>query len=356
MLTLASAFAWNLFPTQIMRAALVPGTAYSPPREPAPDYAQPAAWLARPGLAADPSRWLPAGVSHAAAPQAAIFYVAPSVYYRRTSWNMPIGDRDGRRLLRQYAMSQASALTSAGPVWAPLYRQATLGALLTKSRDADAAIELAYSDVERAFAAFLAAIPPAQPIVLAGHSQGSLLLTRLLARHIAGTPVAQRIVAAYIVGWPVSVEADLPALGLAACRAPGQARCILSWQSFANPADPSQVREIFDGSPSFTGKPRKGTHMLCTNPLTGAPDTKAPRSANLGALVPNASQEGGVLVPGAVPAACSPAGVLLIGDAPDGFTGFVMPGGNYHMFDYALFWANVRADVQARTHALVAER
>jgi len=356
MLMLAGAFGWNLFQNQIMRAALVPGVAFAPPPEPAPDYARPSAWLARPDLRDDPSRWLPPGVPRAAAPEAAVFYLAPSAFYRRDRWNMPLGDREAGALLRQFAASQASVFTGAGTVWAPYYRQATIGALLTTGRDADAAIDLAYGDVERAFAAFLAQLPPDRPIILAGHSQGSLMLTRLLARRVAGTPTAARIVAAYVVGWPVSVEADLPALGLPACRAPAQTRCILSWQSFTEPADPSPLRALFDASPSFTGKPRKGTHMLCTNPLTGAPDTAAPRSANRGALVPASGLEGGRLVPGAIPAACSPAGILLIGDPPAGFTGFVMPGGNYHVFDYALFWANIRADVEARTRHFLAER
>ncbi len=39
---------------------------------------------------------------------------------------------------------------------------------------------------------------------LAGHSQGSLHLMRLMAEKVAGKPVAKRIVAAYVVGWPVS--------------------------------------------------------------------------------------------------------------------------------------------------------
>jgi hypothetical protein len=355
MLTLAGAFGWSLFQKQIMRAALVPGISFSPPHEPNPDYARPASWLSRPDLPDDPARWTPPGISPSRDPRAAVFYVAPSAFYRRDMWNMPIADREAGTMLRQFAANQASAFNGSAAIWAPRYRQATVGAFLATGRDADAAIDFAYRDIDRAFEAFLAQVPASRPIILAGHSQGSLLLTRLLARRIAGTPVADRIVAAYLAGWPISIEADLPALGLPACRAPGQTGCILSWQSFATPADPSQIREVFDASPSLTGKPRRGTHMLCVNPLTGAPDTAALRSANLGTLVPNSGLEGGVLVPGAIPATCSPAGILLIGDPPAGFGSYVMPGGNYHVFDYALFWANIRADVEARTRNFLAE-
>ena len=30
------------------------------------------------------------------------------------------------------------------------------------------------------------------------------------------------------------------------------------------------------------------------------------------------------------------------------FTKFVLPGNNYHVYDYALFWADVRADAERR--------
>jgi hypothetical protein len=51
---------------------------------------------------------------------------------------------------------------------------------------------------------------------------------------------------------------------------------------------------------------------------------------------------------GAVPARCDPAGFLLIGQEVEGLPPYVLPGNNYHVFDYALFWANLRADVAAR--------
>jgi hypothetical protein len=32
----------------------------------------------------------------------------------------------------------------------------------------------------------------------------------------------------------------------------------------------------------------------------------------------------------------------------------VLPGNNYHVFDYALFWSNVRADAEARLASFLA--
>ncbi|WP_435876857.1 DUF3089 domain-containing protein [Sphingomonas quercus] len=356
MLTLAAGIGWNLFQDRLMRAALVPSAPFAPPGDAgAPDYGTAAAWLARPDLADDPTHWTPKGVTRAAHPDVAVFYVPPTTYLRRTAWNAPLDDAEANGRLRIFAASQASAFNSVGAIWAPRYRQATMGAFLTSTADAGKALDFAYRDVERAFGAFLAQVPPHVPIILAGHSQGSLHLLRLLAEHVAGQPVQRRIVAAYAVGWPVSVEADVPALGLQPCARAGQTGCILSWQSFAEPADPSQVRDVFDLSTGFTGRPRKGTHMLCVNPLTGRPGDTAPASANLGALQPTASLTDAILKPGAVPARCDASGVLLIGPPPEGYGAFVLRGENYHVFDYALFWANIRADAEARVAAFHAQ-
>ena len=192
--------------------------------------------------------------------------------------------------------------------------------------------------------------PPDRPIILAGHSQGALHLERLLRERVAGTPLAGRVVAAYVVGWPISVAADLPHLGLPACTGAAQTGCILSWASFAEPADPSLVTDAFDKTTGPTGTPRRGTAILCTNPLTGGAAAAAPASANRGTLKPSADLTTATVVTGAVPARCAGRGLLLIGDPPD-IGGYVLPGNNYHVYDYALFWANIRADAGRRLAA-----
>lgn len=353
-LTLAAAIGWNLFQDRIMRAAFVPSVAFAPPADAtAPDYAQAAAWLARPDLADDPSRFVAPGFRRADQPEVAVFYVPPTSYVKRDRWNAPLDDAETNERLRLFAGSQASAFNGMGAVWAPRYRQATLGAFLTADADAAAAIDFAYRDVAAAFDAFLAQIPPSRPILLAGHSQGSLHLMRLMAEKVAGKPVAKRIVAAYVVGWPVSVTADLPALGLPGCAGPRQPGCVLSWQSFAEPADTHLVTQVYDATNGLTGQPRKGTPMLCVNPLTGAPGTAALRTANRGALVPDARMQNATLEKALVPARCDASGFLLIGQPPKGYGNYVLPGGNFHVFDYALFWANIRADAEARAAAFL---
>lgn len=348
MLTLAAALGYRMFGAQIMRAAMVPSVPFArSAQDGAPDYGLPAMWLSRPGLADDPSRWTPAGFSAAPKPAVAVFYVAPTTYLKRDRWNAPLDDAEADMRSRLFTRTQASVFNGVGTIWAPRYRQAAFGAFLANSADAEAAFDLAYRDVLAAFDIFIAAIPPGQPIILAGHSQGSLHLTRLLKDRVAGTPLARRIVAAYIGGWPVSVTADLPALGLPPCAKAGQSGCVLSWQSFAEPADSAIIADAYNVSEGLTGKSRRGTPMLCVNPLTGAPGSAAPASANLGALEPSADFLTLTVVPGKVGARCGN-GVLLIGAPPTGFGRYVLPGNNFHVYDYALFWANLRADAEAR--------
>ena len=355
---IAAAFAYALFGQQLLAAALVPTVDFTAsPQDGAPSYATPDGWDAHPALPHNPARWTPAGYAAAPKPLAAVFFVSPTAYLGRDRWNMPFGDSPTNARIALYLQGQASALNGVGEIWAPRYRQAAFGAFLTAKPDAARAIDLAFADVVRAWQAFLAAQPPGRPIILAAHSQGSLHLLRLLKEHIAGTPIAKRIIVVYAIGWPISIEADLPALGLPACDTPEATGCIIAWQSFAEPADPSSVREIFDATTGYTGLPRRATQVLCTNPLLGRPGDEAVLPAqNLGSLVPGADLASATLVAGRVGARCVPSGVLSIGPPPDGFGSYVLPGNNYHVYDYALFWANLRADVEARANAWQASR
>ncbi|MFZ4689491.1 MAG: DUF3089 domain-containing protein [Polymorphobacter sp.] len=350
MLVIAAAFAYRLFGDRLIRIAMVPSADYvAPPASDAPDYALARNWIARPDLPTDVARWTPAGYSAAPQPGIAVFYVLPTSVFDRSRWNASIADVDVAKRMELFLRSQASIFNGVGAVWSPRYRQATFGAFLTDKPEAKQALDLAYGDVLAAFDAFLAAQPAGRPIILAGHSQGSLHLLRLLKERVAGKPLAQRIVAVYAAGWPISVSADLPVLGLPACAAPDQTGCILSWQSFARPADYKMVREAFDKDNGLTGLPRKGSAILCTNPLTGTTGaTAVPAGANLGSLVPNADFTSGTLVAKGIAAQCLASGIVDIGEPPAGFTAYVLPGNNYHVYDYPLFWADLRADAERR--------
>lgn len=347
----AGAFLIFQFGDDVLRQQMVPQGSYQePPPNSGPDYSQLENWVAHPAMTEpqNPARWLPEGDSSASLVQrrAAAFFIHPTTYLQRNRWNAPpAGDRESDGRVELFVRSQASAFSSVADVWAPRYRQAAYGAFLLNSDDAQQALDLAYSDVRRAFEAFLSTVPNSQPLILAGHSQGSLHLTRLLTEF--GPALKGRIAAAYVAGWPVSTAADLPAMQLPPCTAAEQAGCVISWLSFAEPANPSLIVDPWVATRGPTGVERRQSDMLCVNPLTGTAGGEAPPQANPGTLVPTGGLLSAMLVPHRVGARCEDGFLILSGDIPP-LGPFVLPGNNYHVYDYALFWAAIRRDAERR--------
>ena len=244
-LALAAMFALRVFWNDLAAVAYVPSSDFveQQPLE-TNAYQDPAMWLSRPGIGLDDAaRWQPAmqgegrQLPQEDAPEEdfAVFFVHPTSYLDRANWNAPLDDAESQAIARLYVRGMASPFNQASEIWAPRYRQATFGAFLTDSTEAQKAIDAAYSDVEQAFEFFVASVDEDTPIVLVGHSQGTLHLLRLLREKLADSPIKGRVAAIYAVGWPISVAHDLPALGFPACATPSQAGCVMSWSTFAEP-------------------------------------------------------------------------------------------------------------------------
>jgi hypothetical protein len=352
LLVVAAAFAIFQYGDRVLIKSAIPkGHFQAATAGSGPDYADAANWIARPGAVNDPSQWLPAGMAPDRAGNAAIFYIHPTTYLERDRWNAPLepgGDTEFRT--RLFVQSQGSAFNAAGQVWAPRYRQAAFGAFLLNSADAEKALDLAYGDVLKAFDEFLKEAGGDRPIILAAHSQGALHLERLLREKVAGKPIASRIVAAYVVGWPLSATADLPALGLPPCPSDQQAGCILSWLSFGDPANPELVLDSYEHSSGFSGQKRRREDLLCVNPISGTQNGTGPAESNPGTLVPTADLMSATLEPGIVGAHCDKGLLILDGKIPP-LGPYVLPGNNYHVYDYALFWGAIRRDSERRLAA-----
>ncbi len=347
-IAVAVAFLFYQFGQRILISQATPaGHFEAPAPSSGPDYAKADAWIAKPGLADDPTSWLPEGVDDVTGPaRASLFYVHPTTYLKSDRWNAPLlagDDIDGRTKL--FVRSQASAFNQVAAIWAPRYRQAAFGAFLLKSADATKALDFAYSDVLKAFDTFIAEAPKDLPIILAGHSQGSLHLLRLLADR--KQVLNGRLLTAYLGGWPVDRVTDLPATGLSACSAPEQIGCVFSWQSFKDPANTDLVTDAWVGTKGLTGATRQSGDMICTNPVSGRADDEAAPNENSGTLVPTVDLTNASLQKGLVGARCEQ-GFLLIDGAIPILGPFVLPGNNYHVYDYALFWGALRADVARR--------
>lgn len=351
LLFVVGAFAIFQFGQQVLIKQATPQGHFEAP-EPSsiPDYTKAENWIARGDFAEDSSRWSPSndGRIEPGTMDTRVFYIHPTTYLERDAWNAPIRpDAQTESRTQLFVQSQASAFNRDAVVWAPRYRQAAYGAFLLRSEDAQEALDLAYSDVSPAFDEFLKRNPEG-PIILAGHSQGALHLSRLLREH--GLQLKDRLVAAYVIGWPLSVTADLAPAGIAACGTPEQTDCILSWQSFGSPANPDLIMHAWQGTKGPTGVKRERKDMLCVNPLTGTKDGSAGPQANPGTLVPTADLKNATLEAGKVGAHCDDGLLILDGEIP-ALGPFVLPGNNYHVYDYALFWAAIRNDAERRIKA-----
>jgi len=131
------------------------------------------------------------------------FYVYPTVSLD----TMPNSDMTPGPEELSVVKQQFARFGSQCRVFAPLYRQITLPALQDMFAGKPVAINplLAYNDVLDAWNYYLGHDNQGRGVVLIGHSQGSSVLTQLIAKEIDGKPVQSKLVSALLLGWNVAV-------------------------------------------------------------------------------------------------------------------------------------------------------
>ena len=354
-LTLVSFFACACSAQSFFR----PRHAFSTETEPKqPDYRDERAWLALPGRADDADVVAPGTQAMDRQADAAVdvFFIHPTTWLSPRSWNAAFDETGptAQRLSRGVLRLQASAFNQCCRIYAPRYRQATLAAFLEHGPDAYDALERAFGDVQRAFDVFLRDRNSGRPFIIASHSQGSLHALRLLQQRIIGTPLAARLVAAYLIGG--SVPAEIEQRGLTICAAPLQTGCIIAWNTVEAGKVDQRRRER--GVSWLDGRylPLGGRPIVCVNPLDWRRDSVASAALNAGAL-PNPGADAPLRSPVAnlTGAACKDGALAvdLPSDKREGFRDPLTLGGDYHDFDYNLFYMNLRANAVARVNAFV---
>src|SRR4051812_12204424 len=247
--------------------------AASPALAPAPDYAQEANWLCLPGrndacsvplptAALKPNGYGPTQMVKAGLrPPIDCFYVYPTVS-RDPGDNSDLvaGPEERATVAVQFARYGTVCRT-----FAPMYRQATLTAL--RKAMAGAPIERsfgpAYADVAAAWHYYLDHYNKGRPFVLIGHSQGSVMLERLLASDIENSPAASRLLSAVIAGFNVEVPEGKLVGGtfkkIPLCSHVGETGCVITWVSFRADAPPPE-------GATFGRAAGPGMTVGCTNP------------------------------------------------------------------------------------------
>jgi hypothetical protein len=342
----------------MLRHKLKPDHAFSHDlAPPAPDYGSPKAWAALPDRP-DSADQAPEGVSDAQAGAAAdVFFIHPTTFFKKDGWNAPYDEPGvGPMGVDEGTMrSQASAFNGCCRVFAPRYRQATLYAFLHFDENSEAAQDLAYQDVAAAFDNFINERNGGRPFIIASHSQGSYHAMRLVEERVLGKAVAERLVAVYAIGGPV--PAAFTRENLPACENDRQTGCLIGWNTVSAIAKRDRRRDkeaiiwLEAAYRRVDGRP-----LLCVNPLNWDVDGAAPASLNLGAL-PGKQAPGRLSAPlaGYAGAACRE-GYLVV-DAPEGSVEFnhrLTRKGSFHIYDYNLFYMNIRVNAQARVKAYLA--
>ena len=180
-------------------------------------YSKDASWLCRPGRHAACDIDLAATVVAAdgtlkrepfrAAVNAPIdcFYVYPTISTDPGANSDMTPDPAELNVIAQ----QFARFSQVCKVYAPVYRQITLAGLrriMTGGLDALSS-GLAFDDVRDAWRYYLEHDNKGRGVVLIGHSQGSYILTSLIARDIDGKPEQRRLVSAILMGTTVAVPA-----------------------------------------------------------------------------------------------------------------------------------------------------
>jgi len=118
--------------------------------------------------------------------------------------------------------------------------------------------------------------------------------------------------------------------------------------TFGEPANPDFIFDQWHKTRGFNGGERKREDALCVNPIAGTENGAAQQQDNPGTLIPTADMRSASMQPGVVGAHCDKGLLILNGQAP-ALGGFVLPGNNYHAYDFALFWGAIRRDAERRT-------
>lgn len=204
-------------------------------------------------------------------PKVDCFYVYPTV----SDQPGPNADRRADPPVQAIARYQASRFSRRCAVWAPIYRQVTVPALLTGSdSELAAALARAYPDVEAAWLEYWRNHNRGErPFVLIGHSQGSGMLIELIRQLIERRAAMRRqMLSAIVPGVVPTVPRGERVGGLfervPTCERRREVGCVMAWASY-DETPPDDARY---GIPSerfaqaFGWEYAAGEEAVCTNP------------------------------------------------------------------------------------------
>ena len=287
------------------------------------------------------------------------FFVYPPVYINPAPDApkiVPVEDEMLRSAVQGHFHEAPQAFVDLTNLYEPYYRQSNLCALMGKGQEG--CLEYQHqeqrTDVYAALDYYFEHYNQGRPFILAGHSQGSMMLKIALTDYFKEhTDYLERMVAAYVIGFSITTD-DLeanPALKFA--EGADDTGVIVSW----NTEGPGNKNVL---------NPVVMKNSIAINPLNWKrDDTYAPASENLGDRLP--VNDGPSFIPtsfttdnpGLADAQLDvERGVVVCTGLKDYYATPVVPGGEppfgpagLHLVDYGAYWENLRENIRTRIKA-----
>ncbi len=301
------------------------------------DYSDENNWMAHPG---NPTK------------EVDTFYLYPTAF-NDPSDNAETICKISNNEMRQGAQgtyeSQAKVYEESTNVYAPYYRQVNLSVVSgmpTDERDALSA-GLPQTDVFAALDHYFEEDNNGRPFILAGHSQGSQMLTNVLGKYMKEHPdYLERMVAAYVIGYSVTDDflAKNPFLKFA--EGETDTGVIVSWNTEGPENKGQDSLVILPGA-------------QCINPLNWKrDDTYAPSSLNLGGRIRDTDNGGFKDVPEAADAVVdTKRGVIVTTTkAIEPVKAANFGTDSFHNGDYMLYYYNLQDNVKKRIEAYLEKK
>ena len=184
-----------------------------------------------------------------------VFFVHPTTYLG-DQWNGPLDDPKTIEHLQIVLAGMVSCFQHECRLYCPRYRQATLGSFVYDKNSGRKALDLAYSDIKRAFQVFLTkntttvmikdpdtgqdtSTQQRRPYFLASHSQGGWLMARLLEEeihHANDSTVFSHMVTCYCIGSRLPLDKFTRSFpSLHPSRGPKDLNCVVAWDTRSKP-------------------------------------------------------------------------------------------------------------------------
>lgn len=269
--------------------------------------------------------------------QTDVFFIYPTSYNGK-NWNCEMKNKKINRQTQNSSIKhQATVFNESCKVYIPYYRQATLYSFFDKNDNGKKALDFAYQDVKNAFEYYLKYYNHGRPIIIAGHSQGTTHAIRLLKEFFDNQPLVNQLVTAYLVGMPVKINEFK---NIVPCQSPEETSCFASWITYGESENPDYYGRYHLEVKDFEENLSK---TICTNPLDWKTDTMLAQINHHLGSVPFSFRK---IHQHNIDAQCRN-GILWISKPKN--NGYpALSGGNYHLWDYNLFYLNIRQNVKER--------